>query len=72
MLIYSDSFYVADNGNGYSLNKRDAICSKCHKVVGRQEKYDVFDTEFKFKIDDCEKKDWRFCPFCGKPLYDNK
>lgn len=66
MLIYSNPFYVEDNGNGYSLQVRDAICSNCHKVIDRQEKYNGDST---FGFSDNNKSKWKFCPNCGKKLY---
>lgn len=65
MLIYSNSFYVKDNGNGYDLDERDAICSKCYNIVDRQEKYGG--TKL-WKFSDSKKETWRHCPFCGESL----
>lgn len=67
MLIYSGEFFTADNGNGYSLSERDAICGNCHKVVDRQKKY-LGEKAFKFSS---EKKDWKFCPYCRQPFVEN-
>ncbi|MDD4779198.1 MAG: hypothetical protein PHT02_01150 [Tissierellia bacterium] len=64
MLVYSNSFYIADNGNGYSLDVRDAICSNCHKVIDRQKKYKNMDSDFGFS--DNEKREWKYCPYCGE------
>lgn len=62
-MIYSNSFYIKNNGNGYSLDVRDAICSNCHKVIDRQEKYTDIHKEFRFSND--EKQNYKFCPYCG-------
>jgi hypothetical protein len=70
MLIYSESHYVANNGNGYSLDERDAICSNCHNAIDRQEKYRGVDKSFGFS--ESEKKAWRYCPYCGTELYPAK
>jgi len=66
MFIYSNSFYIEDNGNGYDLDERDAICSNCHKVIDRQVKYRGIDTEFKFSVK--AKEEWEHCPYCGERL----
>jgi len=68
MLIYSDSFYIDDNGSGYSLDVRDAICSNCYKVVDRQKKYRGINEDFDFSSN--EKKEWKSCPYCGTSLYE--
>ena len=62
-MIYSNPFYTDDNGNGYSLYERDAICLNCHKVIDRQKKYKNIDKDFNFS--DNEKKNWKNCPYCG-------
>lgn len=67
MLIYSKPFYIQDNGNGYDLDVRDSICSNCHQVIDRQEKYRNIYKEFRFS--DTDKGNWKFCPYCGKDLY---
>jgi DNA-directed RNA polymerase subunit RPC12/RpoP len=66
MITYSNPTYVSDNGNGYDLDERDAICSNCHKVIDRQEKYRGIDKRFGFS--DNEKKKWKYCPYCGEKL----
>jgi uncharacterized protein with PIN domain len=66
MFIYSNSFFIEDNGNGFSLDERDAICSNCKKVLDRQQKYKNIDKKFKFS--DKEKNEWKYCPYCGKKL----
>jgi hypothetical protein len=66
MLICSNPFYVNDNGNGYSLDVRDVICSECHIVIDRQKKYKG-NKDFEFS--DNYKKDFKYCPFCGSGLY---
>ena len=68
MLIYSGEFCTADNGNGYSIKERDAICSNCHKVVDRQIQYVEVDKGFKFTGD---KEKWKYCPYCGKQLVES-
>ena len=65
MLIYSNPFYINDNGNGYSLDERDAICSDCYKVIDRQQKYSGWKY---FKFSNTYKKQFKFCPFCGSKL----
>jgi len=65
-MIYSNPFYIKDNGNGYSLYIRDAICTKCHKIIDRQEKYEKIDSDFGFSNN--EKKEWKHCPYCGEKL----
>jgi len=67
MLIYSNPFYIEDNGNGYDLDLRDAICRNCLKVLGRQENYRDIDEKFKFP--EREKNEYKFCPYCGEELY---
>ena len=67
MLVYSNSFYIKDNGNGYSLHIRDAICSNCGKIIGRQEKYERMYKEFAFS--NREKAEWGYCPYCASKLY---
>lgn len=66
-MIYSNPFYIKNNGNGYSLHERDAICENCHKVIDRQQKYEGIDVDFKFS--EREKKDFKHCPYCGIKLY---
>lgn len=68
MLIYSNPFYITDNGNGYDLDVRDAICASCNTVIDRQERYRGKNKEWMFGKD---KKEWRFCPFCGEKLFDD-
>jgi DNA-directed RNA polymerase subunit RPC12/RpoP len=65
-MIYSNPFYISDNGNGYDLDVRDAICSGCGKIIDRQEKYRKIDKDFHFS--DNQKKEWKFCPYCGIEL----
>lgn len=65
MLIFSNPFYIDDDGNGYALDERDAICASCHKIIDRQKKYRGVDTEFKF---DTNKIEWKYCPYCGEKL----
>ena len=64
-MIYSNPFYISDNGNGYSLYERDVICSNCHKVIDRQVKYRDY-KEFGFSSN--EKSEWKYCPYCGAEL----
>jgi DNA-directed RNA polymerase subunit RPC12/RpoP len=66
MLIYSNSFYIEDNGNGYDLDERDAICSKCHKVIDRQVKYRGTSEDFGFSTK--EKEEYKYCPYCGEKI----
>jgi predicted RNA-binding Zn-ribbon protein involved in translation (DUF1610 family) len=68
MLVYSNPVYIDDNGNGYDLDVRDAICTKCGKVIDRQEKYRGIYKDFGFSTR--EKHEWKYCPFCGEKLYD--
>jgi DNA-directed RNA polymerase subunit RPC12/RpoP len=68
MLLFSNSFYTADNGSGYALDERDAICSKCHNVVDRQEKYRGINEDYKFSSN--EKSKWNNCPYCGEKLFE--
>jgi DNA-directed RNA polymerase subunit RPC12/RpoP len=67
MLVYSNPVYISDNGNGYSLDVRDVICSNCGKVIDRQEKYRNIYKDFAFSEN--EKEQWKFCPYCGEKLY---
>lgn len=69
MLIYSNSFYIKDNGNGYDLDVRDAICSKCHKIIDRQESYRMM-KPIEFCFSTREKEEWLYCPRCGENLYE--
>jgi RNA polymerase subunit RPABC4/transcription elongation factor Spt4 len=64
-MIYSNPFYIKDNGNGYSLYQRDAICEKCHRVIDRQEKYESY---MDFDFTSSEKREYKFCPYCGAEL----
>jgi len=59
----TDCSYIKDNGNGYSLEERDAICSKCHTVIDRQKKYEGIDKKFNFSTN--EKHKYTHCPYCG-------
>jgi DNA-directed RNA polymerase subunit RPC12/RpoP len=68
VLIFSDSFYIKDNGNGYALDTRDAICSKCYQIIDRQVKYRDYNKEFQFSV--TEKGQWKHCPYCGERLVD--
>jgi len=68
MLFYSGPFYTEDNGSGYDLDERDAICTRCGKLIDRQVKYRGIDKEFKFSSN--EKREWEYCPFCGEKLHD--
>jgi DNA-directed RNA polymerase subunit RPC12/RpoP len=65
-MFYSRPHYIQDNGNGYSLEERDALCSKCGKSIGRQVKYKNIDKEFSFS--DNEKAEYKHCPYCGERL----
>lgn len=67
MLIYSNSFYIEDNGAGYDLDVRDAICNSCGKVFCRQEKYRGISREWTFAKSGYDA--FRYCPYCGKSLY---
>jgi predicted RNA-binding Zn-ribbon protein involved in translation (DUF1610 family) len=66
MLVYSNPVYIEDNGNGYDLDERDAICANCGKVIDRQKKYSGW-KEFGFSENVIE--EWKYCPFCGEKLY---
>ena len=62
MLIYSTPKFI----KGYDCYEREALCSNCGKSIGIQNKYEQH-SEFSFEIR--EKKDYRFCPYCGAELY---
>lgn len=68
MIIYGSTSYIEDNGNGYDLDVRDALCSKCHNLIDKQEKYRGIDDEWRFSKK--EKELWEYCPLCGEGLYD--
>ena len=65
MLWFFNERYTQDNGNGYDLYTRDAVCSKCAKVIAKQEKYCDIYKDFKFTNGEGA---WEFCPFCGERL----
>ena len=65
MLIYSNEFYISNNGNGYELYERDAICGNCGYVLDRQERYKG-NKDFTFS--ETIKTKWKFCPVCGEKL----
>ena len=67
MLIYGNSFFIEDNGNGYAIEERDAICTNCGNIVDRQVKYVSIDKQFPFS--DIKKVLWKNCPYCGEKLY---
>lgn len=48
--------------HSYDRYVRDALCSECGKIIGEQNKYPDFDTDFYF-VD--EKNDYTHCPYCG-------
>ena len=67
MLVYSNSSYVpATRGtNWYDWYTRSAICGQCGKQIDTQSS--TKGEEFYF--DSREKANYKFCPYCGKPLY---
>ena len=69
MIYGSERFIRAhqDIGNRYYNHSydryvRDALCSGCGKVIGEQDKYPDFGTDFRF---DNEKDNYTHCPYCG-------
>jgi hypothetical protein len=67
MFIYSNSFNIANN-QGYEIEARDAICSKCKKIIDRQVKYKGIHQEFQFTSGN--QSFWKYCPYCGEAFYD--
>ena len=51
-------------GHGYEYYEREVYCA-CGKKIGTQSKYDGWDN---FCFNEREKKDYKFCPYCGKEL----
>jgi len=66
MLLYGKERYIKDNGNGYDLYERDAICDGCHESFN-QKKYCGIYKDFEF--DGYGMSEWIYCPFCGSKLY---
>lgn len=65
-VIYTEPhFHTTDrNGHGYEKYTREVYCI-CGKKIGTQTKYsDCKD----FAFDDREKKNYKFCPYCGKSI----
>lgn len=64
-VIYTEPRYVGTvNGHGYECYEREVYCA-CGKKIGTQTKYDGCEN---FGFEQKEKKDYKFCPYCGKDL----
>jgi hypothetical protein len=67
MLVYSKPKYVPQSRatNWYDYYERSAICAQCGEELGTQSstKGD------RFYFYDSEKAKYKFCPYCGQPLY---
>lgn len=66
MLIYTKPHHIPSSRatNWYDYDERDALCNKCGETIGTQSKY-----KEDFYFDQREKANWKFCPYCGEPLY---
>lgn len=68
MMIYSTpKFIKGDNRQSYyDCYTREALCGSCGTSIGTQNKYDGYDN-FSFEVRVIN--DYRYCPYCGKPLF---
>lgn len=68
MMIYSTpKFFKGDNRRSYyDVYEREALCGSCGKSIGTQHKYEGYN-DFAFEIRAI--KDYKYCPYCGKPLF---
>ena len=73
MLVYSsEHFHSKVNGHCYEYYSRDAICGNCGIIIGRQTCYNYSKgnkDKREYYFEDREKNNYKFCPYCGKPLY---
>ena len=53
--------------HSYDRRVRGAYCKSCDTLIGEQQMYPDFETEFKFV--DREYGKFKFCPYCGKKLF---
>ena len=67
MLVYSKPRYVPESRatNWYSYYTRSAICGQCGEEIDTQ----TSNKGDKFYFDVREKAQYKFCPYCGEPLY---
>ena len=73
MLFYSSERFIRAHQDtshsyyNYSYDRyvRDAICSKCGKVIGEQVKYSG---EKIFSFLTYEYRKYNYCPYCGEPF----
>ena len=65
-VIYTEPYFQGKDigGHGYEHYIRHVYCI-CGKKIGTQTKYDGWDD---FCFDNREKKDYKFCPYCGREL----
>ena len=66
-VIYTEPHFRGKDarGCGYERYIREVYCTSCGKKIASQTKYtDSQD----FFFDDREKKDYKFCPYCGTPI----
>lgn len=69
MIYGSKRFIEAHQNRGnpyynYSYDRyvRDALCSRCGKIIGEQEMFPAFKGDFRFGN---EKDNYTHCPYCG-------
>ena len=71
-MIYSNERFIKAHqdrqspyyNHSYDRKVRDALCSKCGKIIGEQYNYVDFDKKFEFH-EQPEKNDYMHCPYCG-------
>ena len=61
-MFYSSERFFRDDRNHYDRYERDALCSSCGAVIGRQVRYNMKQNPF---FDTNEKNNYVHCPYCG-------
>ena len=65
MIEYSDSTYFKN----YHMSERNAICGNCGTRIGKQRCTNTEDV-FYFEIRVMDR--YKYCPYCGKPLFEEE
>lgn len=67
-LIYAhQNIMIPYYNHSYDRDVRDALCSRCGKVIGEQVRYPDFEKDFRFGD---EKDKYTHCPYCGHKFED--
>ena len=68
MMIYSTPRFIkAGRSSYYDCYEREGLCNTCGHSLGIQHKYPDW-KNFRFEIR--EKENYKYCPYCGKPLFE--